>query len=85
MSIPAFPGLAWCTSHVERLRYVRERIFPGPEQLAARRLLATEQWAMQRSWTHLSQGRRVLQWLFGRPARQASMYIARAALEQPRT
>ena len=84
VSIPAFPGLAWCTTHGERLRYVRERIVPGPEQLAARRLVATEQWAMQRSWTHLSQGRRVLQWLFGRPARQASMYIARAALEQPR-
>ena len=85
VSIPAFPGLAWCTSHGERLRYVRERLFPGPEQLASRRFLATEQWAKQRSWTYLSQRRRVLQWVFARPPRQASMYIARAALEQPRT
>jgi hypothetical protein len=84
VSIPAFPGLAWCTSHVERLRYVRDRIFPGPEQMASRRFLATEQWASQRPWTYMSQGRRVLHWVFGRPPRQASMYIARAALEQPR-
>jgi hypothetical protein len=84
VSIPAFPGLPWCASPAERLRYVRERLFPGPEQMVSRRHLATEQWAMQRSWTHLSQGRRVLQWLFSRPPRQAPMYIARAALEQPR-
>jgi len=83
LSIPAFPGLPWCTSHEERLRYVWERIFPGPEQMVSRRHLATEQWAMQRSWTHMSQRRRVVHWLFGRPPRQASMYIARAALEQP--
>jgi Uncharacterised nucleotidyltransferase len=84
VSIPAFPGLVWCTSHVERLHYVRDRIFPGPEQMASRRFLVTEQWATQRSWMYMSQGRRVLHWLFGRPPRQASMYIARAALEQPR-
>ena len=84
VSIPALPGLAWCTSHAERLHYVRERIFPGPEQMVSRHHLATEQWAMQRAWTHMSQGRRVMHWLFQRPPRQASMYIARAALEQPR-
>jgi Uncharacterised nucleotidyltransferase len=84
VSIPAFPGLVWCTSHAERLHYVRERIFPGAEQMVSRRHLATEQWAMQRSWTHMSQVRRVVHWLVGRPARQASMYIARAALQQPR-
>ena len=84
LSIPAFPGLPWCTSHEERLRYVRERFFPGPEQRASRRHLATEQWAMPHSWTHMSQRRRMAQWLFGRPPRPASMYIVRAALEEPR-
>jgi hypothetical protein len=84
VSIPALPALAWCSSHAERLRYVRERIFPGPEQLVSRRHLATELWAMQRSWTHMSQGHRVLRWLLRRPPRPASMYIVRAALEQPR-
>ncbi len=85
VSIPAFPGLAWCTSHVERLRYVRERIAPRPEHQVSRRIIASEQWAMQHSWTHMSHRRRILHWVFSRPPRQASMYIVRAALEQPRT
>lgn len=82
MSIPAFPGLPWCRSPGERLRYVWERLLPGAEQMAARRLIATEQWATQRTWTHMSQTRRVLHWVFTRPPRQSSMYIVRAALEQ---
>ena len=83
VSVPAFPGLAWCTSHAARLQYVRERIFPGPEQMASRRCLAAEQWAMQHAWTHMSQARRMRRWLFGRPTRQGSMHIAQAALQQP--
>jgi hypothetical protein len=83
VSITAFPALPWCSSNAERLRYVWDRVHPGTEQMASRRHLATEQWAMQRSWTHMSQARRVVNWVFSRPPRQASMYIVRAALEQP--
>ena len=38
LAICAFPGLAWCTSLAERLRYVRQRILPGAEHRAARRV-----------------------------------------------
>ena len=85
VQIPAFPGLAWCTSHAERLRYMRDRIFPGAQQQASRRHLATEEWAIQPSWTHLSQGHRILRWVLQRPIRPASLYIARAALAQRST
>jgi len=42
-------------------RYVRARLFPGGELLAARRLLATELWVRQPAWTYMSQGR-PLEW-----------------------
>jgi hypothetical protein len=84
MSIPAFPAMAWCTSPRERLRYVRQRLLPGPEQLAGRDVTAAEQWAVQDPWSRMSQGRRVIRWLFARPPRQAAMYIVAAALHNPR-
>jgi hypothetical protein len=83
VSIPAFPGLAWCSSLTQCLRHLRQRILPDAEQAATRKVVATELWAIQSPWTQMSQGRRVLHWLFRRPRRQASLYIARAALEQP--
>jgi hypothetical protein len=83
LAVSAFPALQWCTSLSERARYVRQRILPGPEQRASRRVTAAEQWAVQHSWAHLSQGRRVLQWLVARPPRRASMYIVQAVLENP--
>jgi hypothetical protein len=83
LAVPALPALRWCSSLGERARYVRQRVLPGPEQRAARRVTAAEQWAVRHSWLHQSQGRRVLQWLVARPPRQAPMYIVRAVLENP--
>jgi hypothetical protein len=80
LAIPAFPGMPWCTSLGERLRYVRQRVLPGAEQRAQRRVTANEQWAVQRPWSHQSQGRRMIQWLVNRPPRQAPMYIVQAVL-----
>jgi len=83
VSISAFPGLAWCTSSREAVRYVHKRIFPDSEQLLSRRLVAAERWMEHRPWSQMSQPRRMLQWVLKRPPRQASMYIVRAALETP--
>lgn len=83
LAISAFPAMPWCSSLGERLRYARQRILPDAEQRATRRVTAGEQWAVQRSWSHQSQGRRVLHWLVSRPPRQASMYIVQAVLENP--
>jgi hypothetical protein len=84
LSIPAFPAMAWCTSPRERLRYVRQRLLPGSEQLAGRNVTAAATWAVQDPWSRMSQGRRVVKWLFARPPRQAAMYIVDAALHDPR-
>jgi Uncharacterised nucleotidyltransferase len=83
VSIPAFPGLPWCSSLTESLRYLRQRILPDAEHDAIRKDMATELWAVRSSWTRMSHGRRVLHWLLGRPRRRAPLYIAQAALEQP--
>jgi hypothetical protein len=83
LSIPAFPAIAWCRSPRERLRYVRERLLPSPEQLAARNVTAGEKWAVPDPWSRLSQGRRVMKWLWACPPRQAGMYIVEAALQNP--
>lgn len=83
LAIRAFPAMPWCTSLRERLRYVRQRIVPDAEQRALRRATATEQWAVERAWSHLSHGRLALQWLLSRPPRQAGMYIVQAVLENP--
>jgi Uncharacterised nucleotidyltransferase len=84
LSIPAFPASAWCTSSRERLRYIGQRLAPGREQIISRRSTAAEQWAVSDPWSHLSQRRRVIRWLFARPPRQAAMYIVNAALHPPR-
>jgi hypothetical protein len=84
LSIPALPGLPWCSSLRERGRYVWQRVVPGREQAVTRQIIAAEQWSAQRPWTRMSHGRRVLLWMFRRPSRQASMYIVRAVLEGPR-
>ncbi|HEX3837336.1 MAG TPA: nucleotidyltransferase family protein [Steroidobacteraceae bacterium] len=83
LSIPAFPGLPWCRSLSERRRYVWQRVLPSREHAVSRNLIAAEQWATPHPWMHMSQGRRILHWLFRRPSRQASMYIVRAVLDNP--
>jgi hypothetical protein len=83
LSIPAFPAMAWCPSRRERLRYIGQRLAPGREQITSRHSTASEQWAVHDPWSHLSQGRRVIRWLFARPPRRAAMYIVNAALHNP--
>ncbi len=80
-SIPAFPALAWCASSRERLRYIRQRLLPSPENLAGRKTTGAEQWAVNDPWSRMPQGRRVIKWLFARPQRRAAMYIVELALQ----
>ncbi len=83
MSIRAFPALTWCASPRERLRYIRRRLLPDRENLAGRKTAAAQQWAVQDPWSRMSQGRRVIKWLFARRPRQAAMYIVELALHKP--
>jgi hypothetical protein len=83
VGVAAFPGLPWCSSLSERLSYLRQRILPDTGQIATRKAYADDFWARKSPWSRMSHGRRVLHWLFRRPRRQAPLYIAQAALEQP--
>jgi len=84
LALQAFPAKSWCGSWRELLRYVRHRILPSRELLAARVACADEQWSRQDAWSRMPQGRRMIRWLCARPPRRVTMYIVQAALQHPR-
>ena len=84
LMVDAFPGIAWSTSMSERLSYIRGRVRPSAELLAGRAYTETEEtWAASSSWTHQSQGRRIVRWLVHRPPRPPAMHAVLGALEYP--
>jgi hypothetical protein len=82
--VDAFPGIEWSRSIGETLKYAAERIRPSAEHLAYRKLAAdTQAWASQAEWARLSQGRRILRWIFTQPVRTRTIHAVRTALSQP--
>jgi hypothetical protein len=66
------------------MEYVGSRLWPGKETLQLRKVLAqTEVPASQSSWSHLSQGRRILRWLMSRQVRPDTLHAVRMALALP--
>jgi Uncharacterised nucleotidyltransferase len=79
--VDAFPGIEWSRSITEMLGYASGRIRPGAEHISNRQRAAnTEAWASQGSWARLSQGRRILRWIFTQPVRTRTMHAVRTAL-----
>ncbi len=77
------PGIEWCSSPMQVLRYMRARAFPSSETRAeAKTSENTEAWASNSSWSKMSRPRRVLRWLVSRPPRVATMWSVRAAWEK---
>jgi hypothetical protein len=77
------PGIEWCSSPLQVLRYLQDRLFPSPETRAeAKTGEATQAWASNNAWSKLPRSRRVLRWLVSRPPRVATMWSVRAAWEQ---
>lgn len=77
------PGIEWCSSPMQVLRYMHARAFPSFETRAqAKRSETTEAWASNSSWSKMSRPRRVLRWLVSRPPRVATMWSVRAAWEK---
>jgi len=74
------PGIEWCRSVSEALRFVQHRVFPGREMRAEiRQCEATQLWALNTSWSSRSRPRRIAQWLTARCPRDAAMAPIRAA------
>jgi Uncharacterised nucleotidyltransferase len=81
--IEAFPGIEWSRSGSEMLRYMLRRVMPDSSQRSERKaLFSTEPSIAESSWGHLSQSRRLLQWIISRPTRPATMHAVRAALSR---
>jgi hypothetical protein len=81
--IKAFPGIEWSQSIPELLAYAASRVRPNAGHMAQRRHVATTQtWAKQRTWSSMSQGRRILRWLISRQTRPTTMHAISAAFTQ---
>jgi hypothetical protein len=84
LRIEAFPGIAWSTSVSERLSYILGRVLPSRELLKKRVGVTTgEDWAIDDPWSGMSQGKRMLKWIVGRPPRPPAMHAVRCALAAP--
>jgi hypothetical protein len=82
LRIEAFPGMAWSGSMSEKLSYMVGRVLPSRELRQNRDVVrANEAWAADDSWSEMSQGKRMLTWVFGHPPRPPAMYVVRRALE----
>jgi hypothetical protein len=83
--VDAFPGIEWCRSAPEMMRYAAARIRPSGEHLALREMTAKAQaWASGSPWCSLSQGRRIMRWLISRQTRAATLHGINAAMAQAR-
>lgn len=82
LPVYAFPGLSWCNSIAECLRYMHRRLRPNRADLDTRKYLAAQPWGAASAWAHMPQWRRMLRWLIGRPPRIETLYVIRLALER---
>lgn len=83
--IEAFPGIGWSRSLSEMMEYVASRLRPSRETLELRKIFAQTEAALSHSsWSHSSQGQRMLRWLTSRQARPDTLHAVRVALALPR-
>lgn len=83
LHIEAFPGIEWCQSLSETIRFVTHRVWPDRATVSMREdNVRYEAWASNNPWCELPHHRRVLRWVTTRPARPATMHALRAALEE---
>jgi hypothetical protein len=81
--ISAFPGIEWAQSMSEMLTYAGRRVAPSSDALAARKFIAgTHPGLAGSTWATLSQSRRIVRWMMGRPARPDTLFAVRSALAQ---
>jgi hypothetical protein len=78
--VRAFPGIEWCRSVPEALRYMQCRVFPDRQtRNEIRQCEATQLWALNTSWSKASRSRRVARWLISRCPRDVTMAPIKAA------
>src|SRR5258708_9590250 len=79
--VKAFPGIECAQSMSEFARFIASRVRPNAEHTARRKVVATtEAWAQPGEGGRLTQGLRMLRWMYSRPTRPATMHAVVAAL-----
>lgn len=79
--IEAFPGIEWCQSPTEMIRYIAHRIVPNRAVLTLRKeTLRVDPIQAASQWHRESQMRRILRWLVSRPTRAQTLHTVSVAL-----
>jgi hypothetical protein len=82
LRIHALPGLEWSRSPIDALRFLASRVAPSRRSLAQIEAARRDQPQLDRvPWYGVSQGSRIVRWLFSRPPRVQTIVSVRAALE----
>lgn len=85
LRICAVPGISWARTPLEAARLIRNRAWPKRAARVQReRFLETNPRYGQIAWYRISQGHRILRWLFSRPPRVPTMLVLRSALQSAR-
>jgi len=79
--VHALPGIEWSRTPQEALRFVISRIWPSrDDRFELRHFAADHPGASEIPWYGISQGGRILRWVFSRPPRVQTLLSVRAAL-----
>jgi hypothetical protein len=79
----ALPGIEWSRTPGEALRFIMSRIWPGRDARAELHFYAAHHpGASTVRWYGISQGARILRWIFLKPPRVQTLLVVRAALSQ---
>jgi len=77
------PGIEWCGSIQEKLRFICARVFPDAAvRSEIRTNETTSDWTTNSSWARLSRPRRMLRWAVSRTPRVATIWSVREAWQQ---
>lgn len=81
IKVYALPGIEWSRNPREALEFISTRIWPSAATRAElRHFAASEPNDARIPWYGISQGARILRWVFSRPPRVQTMVAVRAAL-----
>jgi hypothetical protein len=81
LRIQAFPGIEWCRSPLQALRFVASRVFPSRKEIEALHTVTIKRpYGASVPWYGLSHINRIARWVFSSPPRVQAIYPIRIAL-----
>ena len=81
IAVHALPGIEWSRTPLEALRFAISRVWPNRnERVELKHFAAHHPGASQVPWYGISQGARILRWLFSTPPRVQTVLCIQAAL-----